>query len=445
MKRPEVKVPPPGPKAQEIIERDEDALVTTTKTSPVVAERAEGAWVEDVDGNRLLDFTSGIAVTNTGHGHPHVVEAIQDQADELVHFAGTDFYYEAQVETAERLNQAAPGTVDRRTFFANSGTESIEAAMKIARHSTDRPRFLAFRGAFHGRTLGSLSLTASKLAHQRRFFPTTQGVEHAPYPDPYRNPWDVDGYEDPQELTDRVIDYIENQLFGTRVPPDEVAACFVEPIQGEGGYVVPPDPFFPALEDLLDEHDILLAVDEVQAGFGRTGEMFACEHWDVVPDILCLAKGIASGMPMGATVARAELDFPYKGAHSNTYGGNLVACAAAQATLDVLQDEELPARARRVGARLRSGLKDLADDHDEIGDVRGKGLMLATDFVEPGSREPDGDLRDAVLQAATERGLVLLPAGASAIRYIPPLTVEEEAVDTALELLEGAIVAAQDA
>lgn len=442
MERPQVKVPPPGPKAERIIERDEEALIKSTKTSPVVAERADGAWITDVDGNRLLDFTSGIAVTNTGHRHPDVVEAIQGQAEEMIHVAGTDFYYEAQVAAAERLNDLAPGTVDRRTFFTNSGTESVEAAMKIARHATERPRFLAFRGAFHGRTLGSLSLTASKLAHQRRYFPATPGVEHAPFPNPYRNPWDIDGYEEPQALTDRVIEYIETQLLGINVPPDEVAACFVEPVQGEGGYVVPPEPFLPALEDLCREHGILLAVDEVQSGFGRTGEMFASEHWDVTPDILCLAKGIASGVPMGATVARADLDFPYKGAHSNTYGGNLLACAASQATLDVIEGDGLVDRARRVGADLRAGLEDLAGDHPVVGDVRGRGLMLATDFVEPGTRTPDGDLRDRVLDEALERGLVLLPAGASAIRYIPPLTVDEELVDVALEVLGAAVDAA---
>ncbi len=442
VKRPHIKVQPPGPESERIVERDTRYLVTTTKTSPIAARSAKGAWVEDVDGNTLLDFTSGIGVTNTGHCHPRVVEAVQEQAERLMHFAGTDFYYDAQASLGERLDEIAPGDAPRKTFFTNSGTESNEAALKVARHATGRKRFLAFYGAFHGRSLGSLSLTASKPVHQDGFFPTTPGVHHVPFPNPYRNIWGIDGYAEPDELTNRALDFIETTLFGTNCPPEEVAACFVEPIQGEGGYVVPPDPFYPKLKKLLDEHGILLAADEVQTGFGRTGEMFALDHWDIAPDILSLAKALGSGMPIGACVVNADLDFPHKGAHSNTYGGNLVASAAALATIDVIQDEDLTGNARSVGGELRQGLEDLQGTHEAVGDVRGKGLMLATELVQdPDTREPAPEPRDAIVKEAYKRGLVLLPAGKSAIRYIPPLTLTSEEAQAGLDVLGEAFTA----
>ncbi|HEX2021678.1 MAG TPA: aminotransferase class III-fold pyridoxal phosphate-dependent enzyme, partial [Candidatus Thermoplasmatota archaeon] len=310
--KPEIRVPVPGPIAQKIVERDARSLITTTKTSPLAAKSAKGVWVEDVDGNRFLDFTSGIGVVNAGYAHPRIVKAMQDQAAKLVHFAGTDFYYESQVEYAERLAQATPGRFAKKTFFTNSGTESNEAALKIARHHQKRPQLLAFQGGFHGRTMGSLALTASKPIHKQGFFPWMPGVTHAPFPNPYRNAWGIDGYERPDELADKAIDWIE-QAFATMIPPEDVAAVFFEPVQGEGGYVVPPKTFLPKLRKLADKHGILLAADEVQTGFGRTGKMFACEHFGMEPDIMSLAKAIASGMPMGAVVARAELDFPESG------------------------------------------------------------------------------------------------------------------------------------
>ena len=440
--KPDVKVPLPGPLASKIVERDHRALITSTKTSPIAARSAEGVWVTDVDGNRLLDFTSGIGVVNVGFSNPRVTKAIQEQAAKLVHFAGTDFYYEQQVELAERLAQVSPGAFAKKAFFTNSGTESNEAAIKVARYATRRPQFLAFVGAFHGRTMGSLSLTASKPVHKQRFFPTMPGVTHVPFPNPYRNVWGIDGYERPDELADKAIDYVET-LFGTMLPPQDVAALFFEPVQGEGGYVVPPRTFLPKLAKLMRSHGILLAADEVQTGFGRTGKMFAQEHFGVEADLLSLAKAIANGMPMGALVARADLDFDVSGAHSNTYGGNVLASAAALATLDALQQDGLVENAAKVGDHLRRRLLDLQERHEAIGDVRGLGLMLATDFVKDRrTKEPDSKLKDRVVEEAMKRGLILLPAGKSAVRYIPPLCITREEVDAGVEVLEAALKAA---
>jgi 4-aminobutyrate aminotransferase len=441
MAKPKITVEPPGPKAKEVLERDDDAIITNTRTTPVVAESADGWLVEDVDGNRFLDFSSGIAVVNTGHCHPNVVEAVKDQAEQLMHFAGTDFYYDEQVSYAERLADIAPVPSPAKTFYTNSGTESTEAAIKLARHHTGRPGMLAFRRCFHGRTMGSLSLTASKAEQRRGFQPLMAGVFHVPFPNPYRNPWDIDGYAEPDELTNRVLDRVE-ELFGTLAPPEDVAAFFAEPVQGEGGYVVPPEGFFGRLHDLLAEHGIALCMDEVQTGFGRTGHMFASQAFDVEPDILGLAKGIASGMPMGAVVARADYDFPYKGAHSNTYGGNLVALSAAEATLDTIEEEDLLGNARDVGEHLGTRLEEVAEDHEAIGDVRGLGLMRAIDLVkDPESREPARKLASQIVQAMFKRGVLVLPCGPSSIRFIPPLGVDRASVDAAVEVLRESLKA----
>ncbi len=434
MAKPKITVEPPGPNAKAVVERDDAAIITNTKTTPVVAESAQGWLVKDVDGNRFLDFSSGIAVTNTGHCHPSVVDAIKDQAGRMIHFAGTDFYYDEQVSYAERLAESCP-VPDGRVFFTNSGTESIEAGMKLARHNTRRPMFLAFRGCFHGRTFGALSMTSSKAEQRRRFQPLLPGVHHVPYPNPFRNPWGIDGYEEPDELTNRALDTIED-AFGTVAPAEDVAACFIEPIQGEGGYVEPPSGFFPRLRDLLDEHGVRLAVDEVQTGFGRTGRLFACEHFDLEPDLLALAKGIASGMPMGAIVAPGEMDFPYQGAHSNTYGGNLVALAAAEATMDVLENDGLLENARQAGDHLKDRLHELQERHEEIGDVRGRGLMLAVDLVkDPDTREPARELQSDVVQGMFKQGVLVLPCGASSIRLIPPLNIDTESLDEGVRVL----------
>lgn len=440
--RPDVRVPIPGPLSQKIVERDHRALLTTTKTSPIVARSASGCWVTDVDGNRLLDFTSGIGVVNVGHSHPKVVRAIQEQAARLVHFAGTDFYYESQVEYAERLAQATPGRFAKKVFYSNSGTESNEAAIKLAK-ARGRQHLVAFVGAFHGRTMGSLGLTASKTVHKKGFFPWMPGVSHVPFPNPYRNVWGIDGYERPDELADKAIDYIETTLFGTVLPPDEVAGIWFEPVQGEGGYVVPPRAFLPKLRKLADKHGILLVADEVQTGFGRTGKLFACEHFGVEPDILSLAKAIANGVPMGAIVARADLDYPQSGRHSNTYGGNVLATTAALATLDALQSERVVENAASVGAHFETRLRELASRHEAIGDVRGLGLMLATEFVKDRrTKEPDLKLHQRVVEEAAKRGLILLPCGKNSVRYIPPLVITRDEVDVGVEALDAALKAA---
>lgn len=441
--KPDVRTPIPGPAAQKIVERDTRALITTTKTSPIAAREAHGVWVTDVDGNTLLDFTSGIGVVNVGYSHPKVTKAIQEQAAKLVHFAGTDFYYETQVEYAERLSAITPGRFAKKVFYSNSGTESNEAAIKIAKGHKGRAHLIAFMGAFHGRTMGSLGLTASKTVHKKGFFPWMPGVTHALFPNPYRNTWGIDGYERPDELADKAIDYLETMVFGTTIPPEEVAAIFYEPVQGEGGYVVPPKSFYPKLRKLADKHGILLVADEVQTGFGRTGKMFGSEHFGVEPDIMSLAKAIASGVPMGAVVARADLDFPESGRHSNTYGGNLLATTAALATLDALQSERMVENAASVGAHLEKRLREMQDRHACIGDVRGLGLMLATEFVKDRrTKEPDLKLKDRVVAEAAKRGLILLPCGRSSVRYIPPLCITKAEVDVGAEVLEAALKAA---
>lgn len=440
---PDVRVAIPGPIAQKIVERDTQALITTTKTSPIAAREAHGCWVTDVDGNKLLDFTSGIGVVNIGYSHPRYVQAVQEQAGKLIHFAGTDFYYDAQVDYAERLSSVTPGRHAKKVFYSNSGTESNEAAIKLAKAHKGRQHILGFLGAFHGRTMGSLGITASKSVHKKGFFPWMGGVTHALFPNPYRNIWGIDGYERGDELADKAIDYIESMLFAQVLPPDEVAAIFFEPVQGEGGYVVPPKTFYPKLRKLADKHGILMVADEVQTGFGRTGRMFGCEHFGIEPDIMSLAKAIASGIPMGAVVARAELDFPESGRHSNTYGGNVLATTAARATLDILQSERLVENAEKVGAHMHKGLEEMKDRHAQIGDVRGLGLMLATEFVkDTRTKEPDMKLHNRIVEHAARRGLILLPCGRNSVRYIPPLSITTEEVDTGLAVLEESLKAA---
>src|SRR5581483_3417931 len=428
--KPEIRVPIPCPNATKVVERDHRALFTTTKTAPIVAASAKGVWVTDVDGNRILDFTSGVGVVNCGYSHPKIVKAIQDQAAKLIHFAGTDYYYDSQVDRAERLTQIVPGPWAKKVFYTNSGTESNEAAIKIVKaHHPDRQQFLAFQGAFHGRTMGSLAFTASKPVQKRGFFPWMPGVTHVPFPNPYRNAWGIDGYEHPAELANRALDWIET-LFSTSLPPEDVAGLWFEPVQGEGGYVVPPKEFYPKLAKLARDHGILLVADEVQSGFGRTGRMFAQEHFGVAGDVTCLAKGIANGMPMGAAVARADLDFDKNGRHSNTYGGNVLATTAGLATLDVLQGEKLVEHSARVGEHLHKRLRELQQKREVIGDVRGLGLMQAMEFVKDRrTKAVDPAFKDRVVDEAMKRGLALLQCGKAGVRCIPPLCITEAEVD----------------
>lgn len=435
-----LKTPVPGPKAQKIVAEDRRFLMTTTKTSPIVAESASGVWVTDVDGNRLLDFASGVAVTAVGYSHPEVVRAVRDQVGRLSHFAGTDFYYENQVRLAERLTQITPGDFPKKVFFTNSGTESAEAALKLARYYRQRPIVLGLLGAFHGRTMGSLSLTASKPVQRARYAPFVGGGTHIPPPYCYRCPYKLE-FPSCGLYCAKIL---KELYFQTAIPPDDVAAMIAEPVMGEGGYVVPPPGWHRTMKSILDEHGILFIDDEVQAGMGRTGKWFAIEHHGIVPDIVTTAKALGGGLPMGAMILRAELDYPVQGSHSNTFGGNLVAGAASMATLDVIEKEKLLDNARVQGEYLLGRLRELAERHPEIGDVRGLGLMTATEFVtDRTTKEPAAKLRDLIMEEAYHRGLILLGCGRSSIRYIPPLIVRREEIDEAMEVLDAAIRAAR--
>jgi 4-aminobutyrate aminotransferase len=420
---------------------ERDARVVSpsyTRGYPLVAESAEGAIVQDVDGNRFLDFNAGIAVVAAGHCHPRVVEAIQKQAARLIHMSGTDFYYEEMVALAEKLAEIAPGHEPRRVSFGNSGAEAIEGSIKLARWATGRDKIIAFFGSFHGRTMGALSLTARKAVQRGGFGPLIPGVVHALYPDCYRCPFGR------QEETCAVecVKHIEHTLLKTIAPARETAAIFVEPVQGEGGYIVPPKKFFDELSRVARQNGILLAVDEVQSGMGRTGKMWACEHFDLVPDIMAVAKGIASGMPLGATVARADLMTWPAGAHASTFGGNPISCAAALATIALLE-EGLVANAARMGAHLLNRLRDWPARFPTVGQVRGLGLMIGIEMVrDQDTRERAPELRDRIVNLAFERGLLILGAGENSIRLCPPLVVTREQCDSAVETLEECLIAA---
>jgi 4-aminobutyrate aminotransferase len=437
-KLPHISMPLPGPEAQKILALDKQYVSPSyTRDYPLVAKRGEGAIVEDVDGNLFLDFAAGIAVVSTGHCHPDVVRVIQQQAATLIHMSGTDFYYPLLAQLAEKMAQIAPGKFPKRVAFGNSGTEAMEAALKIARYHTKRHRFIAFLGAFHGRTFGSLSLTASKAVQRRGFGPLLSGVVHVPYANPYRCP---QGHRAPECVCDCVCsDLIERQLFKTAVPPEEVAAIVVEPIQGEGGYVVPPPAFLDNLRKLADKFGILLIFDEVQCGMGRTGKMWACDHAGVAPDILITAKGIASGLPLGVTVARAELMDWGPGAHASTFGGNPVACAAALETIRLLEEKYI-ANAARQGEYLMGRLVDWPHKHRIVGQVRGRGLMIGIELVKnQETREPNPEARNRVVERAFEQGLLILGCGESTIRLMPPLIIDRDQADCAAEILDHCI------
>lgn len=433
---PDLRTEIPGPRAREILARDERYVSPSyTRSYPLVIARGRGCTVEDVDGNLFLDVNAGIAVLATGHAHPRVVQAIREQAGRFVHMAGTDFYYDVQSRLCERLATLAPFGPDARVFLSNSGAEAVECALKLARHRTGRPYVVSFLGGFHGRTMGALGITASKPIQRRGFAPFAGSFVHAPYAYCYRCPVNLQwpGCEA------ACADWIEEQLFAHQVPADEVAAIFVEAMQGEGGYVPPPDAFLRKIREVCDRHGILMVVDEVQSGCGRTGKMFAIEHTDVVPDVITMAKGIASGLPLGATVAKtAVMEWP-SGAHANTFGGNPVACAAALETLDLLE-ESLMDNARVVGDHLQGRMRELAGKHDLIGDVRGRGLMVGVELVrDRKTREPAPSERDAVAEAAFCRGLLILGAGTSTLRLSPPLVITREEADTAARILDEAL------
>ena len=437
---PYIHTPLPGPNAKALIDRDERVTSPSyTRDYPLAVKRALGSVIEDVDGNRFLDFAAGIAVCATGHSHPQVVKAIKDAADQFLHIS-SDYWHERQIALAEKLNALAPFGEAAMSFFCQSGTEAVEGALKLARYVTGRSRFIGFLGGFHGRTMGSLAFTSSKYTQQQGFFPTMPGVTHVPYPNPYRPVFA--GADQGQA----VLAYIENMLFASNVPASEVAAILVEPIQGEGGYIVPPDGFLAGLRRLCDRHGILLIFDEVQSGVGRTGRMFAAQHWDVAADIMTLAKGLGSGLPIGAVVAKKSLMRQWKrGAHGNTYGGNPLCCAAALATLDLVENGYAE-NAARVGVHFQARLRELQQRHRAIGEVRGKGLMIGMELIEDdAARTPAKDLCDALITRAYHNGLLLLSCGASTVRFMPPLLVNEAQVDEAVALVERSLVEAQAA
>jgi 4-aminobutyrate aminotransferase len=436
MDAPVIKTPLPGPKAKAVIERDGKVVSTSyTRGYPFVMARGSGAVVEDVDGNVFLDCAAGIAVASTGHSHPDVVAAIIDQAQKFLHMSGTDFYYEPQVRLAEELAAIVPIKGDVKSFFANSGTEANEAAIKLARYSTKRVNLIAFLGSFHGRTLGSLAATSSRYVQRRGFGPMMPGMYHAPYANCYRCPVNLK----PESCAAECLDYVEEQIMVHLVSPDEVAAVIVEPIQGEGGYVVPAPQFHQRLRELTRKHGILLIADEVQSGMGRTGRMFACEHFGLDADIVTIAKGIASGLPLGVTSARADVMTWPPGSHASTFGGNPVSSAAALATIKVLKDG-LVRNADEVGRYLMDKLRALMDKYPLIGDVRGRGLMVGVELVrDRQTKERATTERDRIVQEMFTRGVLILGAGRNAIRFAPPLVISTSQVDVIVDIFEQAL------
>lgn len=426
----------PGPKAKSLIERDQKVISPSyPRGYPFVMDHGKGVYVWDVDGNRFLDFAAGIAVNSTGHSHPAVVKAIQEQAEKFIHIS-SDFYHPKWIELAEYLNRIAPFEEEAIIFVTNSGTESVESALKLARYYTHRSQFIAFLGGFHGRTHGSVTLTASKPHYHQGFYPLMNGVTHIPYPDPYHPVLHMLPGED---VGDAVIRYLEEDILGHLIPYQEVAGIIIEPIQGEGGYIVPPPGFFPRLREICNRYGILLIADEVQSGIGRTGKWWAIENFSTEPDIVTTAKGIASGVPFGAMIARKSITTWKKGSHGNTFGGNPLACAAALTTLDLIEKEYMQ-NAAEVGKYCLGGLKDLQAKHPSIGEVRGIGLMIGIEFVQDrASHEPAEKLRDLVVDRAFELGLLTLGCGSSTIRVSPPLCITKAEIDEGLAILEQAI------
>ncbi len=432
MRYPQINTPPPGPKAQSLIHRDHAVTSPSyIKEYPLVVDHGEGVWIHDVDGNSYLDFMAGIAVTSTGHAHPKVVKAVQDAAAKFMHICGTDFYYESMVNVCERLAKAVPGMGQCKVFLTNSGTEAVEGAIKLARYHTRRSKIIAFRGAFHGRTMGAITLNSSKPGQKAHFGPLVPEVYHIPYSNPYRCAYNHQ--KDWCQTQCECGTKLETDWFLSHFAPEEVAAIFVEPIQGEGGYIMPAPKFLQDLRRICDQHKIMLVFDEVQSGAGRTGHLFAAETLGVAPDVLLTAKGIASGMPLGAIVAKTSVMTWARGSHGSTYGGNPVCCAAAVATLDIL--EPLLPQIRSVGEFFINELKRLQKKHPVIGDVRGVGLMIGAEFVQKDGT-PAADYVGKLEQLAFRKGLLLLSCGKSTIRFAPPLVITQDEVKAGLEVLD---------
>jgi 4-aminobutyrate aminotransferase len=435
--KPKIVVEPPGPKARELLARDTNVLSrSVVRWYPLVADSGSGCIVKDVDGNEFVDFNSGLVVLAVGHSHPRVVKAIKDQAEKLIHYSWTDFYYKPLVDLGEQLIKITPGSFPKKVFFCNSGAEAIEAAMKAARWHTRKSLFLAYTGSFHGRTFAAMSLTASKPVQRKHFFPLVPETTHVPYPYCYRCPFRLTH----PECNMWCVDFIEEEVLKKYQPPEDTAAMFIEAIQGEGGYVVPPDDYFQRLKKIIDKYDILMVADEIQSGMGRTGKWFAIEHWGVTPDIVTCAKAIASGMPLGATITREEIMDWESGSHANTFGGNPVACAAGLAVIDIIRDEKLLENATRQGAYLMKRLKEMQQKYPIIGDVRGRGLMVGVEFVKDlETKEPAAEEVLDIMNKCFKRGLAIITAGKSTMRFAPPIIIDRETIDAGLEVFEGAV------
>jgi 4-aminobutyrate aminotransferase len=434
---PKIVVTPPGPKARELVRGDESLISRSmVRWYPLVAESGSGCIVKDVDGNEFIDFNSGLAVLNVGHCHPKVVSAITEQTKKLIHYSYTDFYYQPIVDLGKELTKITPGTFAKKVFFCNSGAEVIEAAMKMAKWHTRNSLFLAYTGAFHGRTLGAVSLTASKPVQRRHFFPLVPGVTHVPYPYCYRCPFHL-SYP---ECHFWCVDFIEEEVLAKYIPAENVAAMFVESIQGEGGYVVPPDDYFTRLRRLLDKHNILMIDDEIQSGIGRTGKWFAMEHFNVIPNAVCVAKAIGSGLPIGALISKDEFMDWEGGSHATTFGGSPVACAAGLAVIDVIRQERLLENATKLGAHLLTRLKEMQKKYPIIGDVRGKGLMVAAEIVkDPDTKEFGAELSQEIMMKCFKRGLAIITSGKSTMRFVPPLVITRELLDAGLDVFDGVV------
>jgi len=430
---PKIVVTPPGPKARELVKKDEGLISPSyVRFYPLAVESGKGCIVTDVDGNEYIDFNSGLVCLNVGHNHPKVVSAVKSQCDRFLHYSNTDFFYKEVVDLAEKLSAIAPGKFEKKVYFGNSGTEAIEAAIKLAKWHSRKQLFIGFISAFHGRTIGALSFTASKPTQRRYFFPLMSGVTHVPYPYCYRCPFKLE-YPDCHYWC---VDFIDEYVLQKYVPPEDVAAVVFEPIQGEGGYVVPPPEFFQRLKKLADKYGILLVDDEVQAGMGRTGKWFAIEHWNVEPDIVCSAKALASGLPLGATITKAKVMDWVGGSHASTFGGNPLSCVAANAVIDIIKEERLLENANKIGTHILKRLEELKDESGIVGDVRGKGLMIGMELVEDKeSKKPASQKASEIMTRSWKRGVAVITCGASTIRIAPPLIITRELVDSALDIL----------
>jgi len=434
---PKIVVTPPGPKARELIKKDETFVSQSyVRFYPLVIESGKGCIVRDIDGNEYIDFNSGLVCLNVGHCHPKVVDAVKKQSEKFLSYSNTDFYYRPVVDLAEKLCEITPGQFDKKVYFGNSGAEAVEAAVKLSKWHTRKQRFIAFISAFHGRTLGALSFTASKPVQRRYFFPMVPGVTHVPYPNCYHCAFKL-SYPDCDYWC---VDFIDEMVLQKYVPPEEVAGILVEPIQGEGGYVVPPPEYFQRLKRITDKYGLLFIDDEVQAGVGRTGRWFAIEHWKVEPDVVCIAKSIASGLPLGVIVSRARLMDWEGGSHASTFGGNPVSCVAALALIDVIKEEKLLENATKQGNYIMKRLENLKDEYEIVGDVRGKGLMIGAEIVEnKKTKKPAKEKASEIMTRCWKRGIAIITCGVSTLRVAPPIIITRELVDAALDIVEDVI------